>query len=112
VIFRYGQIRKVFLIADDQTLLVCQVEKTDEAVRSRDVCHCLLWIDHLQVVDDIRKLQETVLLCLRRGFGCLFWRLFFVSYGVKTSIMSTKILPLPSPNLSRSPLSVVSHLLS
>jgi len=75
VIFHYRQVCKVFLVADDQALLVRQMEKTDKAIRRGDVRHCLLRINRLQVVDDICELQRF---CFRCGFGRLFRHLFFV----------------------------------
>lgn len=59
------QILKVFVIIDDQALLVCQMQDADEAVRGRNIGHGLFGVDCLQAVDDICKGERAI-----DSFGC------------------------------------------
>lgn len=64
------QLHQALLLLNNQTLLVSQMQQTDEAVAGRDVVHGLLGVDALQVLHDGCELQTSVFAFLDFGLGC------------------------------------------
>jgi hypothetical protein len=56
-VFPYSQVFKRFLVLNDKTLFVGEVQQTDEAIACGNVRHSLFWVHGLQAVDNIRKGQ-------------------------------------------------------